>query len=227
MTHVLAPIGHHWLDATHISFGVVTGAVYGRRWKAEGSAFNGREPDEQRYGFDLAPLDSYSGRLWLLPTRHLAIQVSAGHLTAAEARQDGGREDVTRVTASATYHRLVNDRLWATTIAWGRNHEAGGLSSPAFLAETSAQTSPRNTVFARIEVVGKTSAELAVPTSPDRVFAVAKADAGYIRRLAERHGMHVGAGGSAGVGRVPAELTSLYNGRFPVEASVFLEVGSQ
>src|SRR4029079_5514565 len=39
----VAPISHHWLDATHISFGVVTGGVAGPRWRAEASAFNGRE----------------------------------------------------------------------------------------------------------------------------------------------------------------------------------------
>jgi len=27
----LAPIGHHWFDATHIAFGVITGGVYGRQ----------------------------------------------------------------------------------------------------------------------------------------------------------------------------------------------------
>ena len=48
----IAPISHHWLDATHITFGVVTAGVYGRRWKAEGSAFNGREPNESRTGFE-------------------------------------------------------------------------------------------------------------------------------------------------------------------------------
>jgi hypothetical protein len=33
----LAPISHHWLDSTHITYGVTTGAVYGKKWKAEAS----------------------------------------------------------------------------------------------------------------------------------------------------------------------------------------------
>jgi hypothetical protein len=41
----LAPIGHHWQDATHISFGVLTGALYTHAVKLEGSLFNGRDPD--------------------------------------------------------------------------------------------------------------------------------------------------------------------------------------
>ena len=48
MPNPLAPIAHHWLDSTHITFGVVTGALYGQRWKAEASVFNGRELDEDR-----------------------------------------------------------------------------------------------------------------------------------------------------------------------------------
>src|SRR5918996_5788551 len=67
MPNPLAPIGHHWLDSTHITFGVVTGAVYGARWKAETSIFNGREPDEGRKDFDFAALDSIAGRVWFSP----------------------------------------------------------------------------------------------------------------------------------------------------------------
>ena len=29
MPNPLAPIAHHWLDSTHVTFGVVTGALYG------------------------------------------------------------------------------------------------------------------------------------------------------------------------------------------------------
>ena len=64
MSNPIAPISHHWLDSSHITFGVVTGAIYGRAWKIEGSSFNGREPDDERYDFDLAAMDSYSGRAW-------------------------------------------------------------------------------------------------------------------------------------------------------------------
>ncbi len=61
MPNPVAPLSHHWLDATHVVFGVVTGGVYGARWKAEASVFNGREPDEHRTDFDFGALDSVSG----------------------------------------------------------------------------------------------------------------------------------------------------------------------
>src|SRR4030095_10410389 len=64
MANPLAPISHHWLDATHTPSGRVTGGVYTGRWKAEASAFTGREPDDRRTNLEFAALDSASGRLW-------------------------------------------------------------------------------------------------------------------------------------------------------------------
>src|SRR5581483_8945649 len=111
MPDPIAPIAHHWLDSTHVSFGVITAGVYGRRWKAESSLFNGREPDEHRTNFDFGALDSYSARAWLVATPRLVFQLSAGHLKDAEVADAGGlalplapRVTVNRVTASATYH---------------------------------------------------------------------------------------------------------------------------
>ena len=60
MSNPLAPITHHWFDATHITYGVVTAGVYGARWKGEASVFNGREPDETRTDFDFGALDRKS-----------------------------------------------------------------------------------------------------------------------------------------------------------------------
>jgi hypothetical protein len=68
-----APIGHHWADATHITFGVATAGVRVGMFKLEGSSFTGREPDEDRYNFDKPRFDSWSGRLWFAPSAALGI----------------------------------------------------------------------------------------------------------------------------------------------------------
>ena len=68
MPNPVAPITHHWIHSSHITFGLVTTGVYDRRWKAEASLFNAREPDEERADLDLGPLDSVSGRLTFMPT---------------------------------------------------------------------------------------------------------------------------------------------------------------
>jgi hypothetical protein len=222
MSNPLAPVAHHWLDSTHVTFGVVTGAVYGSRWKAEGSVFNGREPDDDRADFDFGALDSVSGRLWFLPTARLALQLSAGRLTEAESGEHGGPDiDVTRATASATYHAAVRgDGIWATTVAWGRNVESGAGSN-ALLAETSLTLRDRDTLFGRFEVVGKTAHDLAVPPETGDEFVVAKLQGGYTRFLTTWRGVKPGVGGGLSVGFVPAQLKDAYGRRANVGLSAF------
>src|SRR6185503_1518570 len=187
MPNPLAPISHHWLDSTHVTFGVVTGAVYGSKWKAEASVFNGREPDEERTNVDFAALDSVSGRLWFLPSARVALQLSAGHLKEAEPGDAGAaRVDVNRITASATYHVVFEeDSLWATTVAWGRNAESGHGASNAFLAESTVTFRQRDTLFGRLEFAAKSAHDLVVPEPPES-FTVAKLQAGYTRYLRAR-----------------------------------------
>lgn len=221
LPNLLAPITHHWLDASHITFGVVTGAVYGARWKAEASVFNGREPDERRTGFDLAPLDSVSGRVWFLPTPNLALQVSAGRLTEAEPGHDGGPAvDVTRTTASLTHHRPIGtDGIWASTAAWGRNTEAGEATN-ALLLETNLTLHDRDTWYGRFEIVGKDAHDLDVHR--EAVFTVAKLQGGYTRYLSSLRGMKPGIGVTASAGFVPDSLRPFYGRRVNPGVGVFV-----
>lgn len=82
-----APLGHHWQDATHISFGVATVGVFTNKARLEGSIFNGREPDEIRTNFDFrgAHLDSYSGRLTVNPAASWSILGSYVYLRNPES----------------------------------------------------------------------------------------------------------------------------------------------
>src|SRR5258706_3278276 len=78
------PISHHSLDSTDITYGVVTaGVVYGQ-WKIEGSIFNGREPDQQRWDLDPLRLDSASARISWNPTENWAFQTSYGFIKSPE-----------------------------------------------------------------------------------------------------------------------------------------------
>ena len=220
----LAPISHHWLDATHITFGVVTGAIYGSRWKAETSIFNGREPDEQRADFDFAALDSMSGRVWFSPTPQVTLQLSAGHLNEAEPGHDGvGRVDVTRISASATYHRSLRaDSIWATTVAWGRNGEEGEATH-ALLAETNITLDERDSWFGRFEIGSKAAHDLHIHFS-EEIFTVAKLQAGYARYLPAWRRLKPGLGGSFSLAFVPSGLEELYGGRVNPGFAVFLTI---
>lgn len=224
MPNPLAPTTHHWFDSTHITYGVVTGGVYGKRWKAETSVFNGREPDEDRTNFDFAALDSWSGRVWFMPTSRWALQASAGRLTEAEAGRDGGpRIDVNRVTASATYHRVLGQgHIWASTVGWGRNQEPGSTGTNAVLAETNLMLNDQDTWFGRFELSQKSGHDLAVESH--EVFTVAKLEGGYTRYFATWNGLQPGLGGELSAGIVPDSLTPLYGRRVNFGFGIFLTV---
>ncbi len=212
----IAPISHHWLDATHISFGVVTAGLYGRRWKLEGSVFNGREPDEDRYDLDFDKLDSYSGRIWFLPSDRWSLQASAGRLVDAEAPRDGGEpESITRATASATYHRpLGPTSIWASTLAWGSNIEKDHTTH-AVLAESNLSLGERDVFFARGEVNGKTGRDLALPEGAgaalqEKIFTIGKIALGYDRQIGEVAGLLPGIGVAGSFSIVPRSLEPFY-----------------
>ncbi len=223
MPNPLAPISHHWLDSTHITFGVVTGAVYGSKWKAEASVFNGREPDEKRTTIDFAAPDSVSGRLWFLPSPRVALQVSAGHLKEAEPGDAGAaRVDVNRITASATYHRVFEENtLWATTVAWGRNAESGHGASHAVLAESTVTFRQRDTIFGRLEFAAKSAHDLVVPEPPES-FTVAKLQGGYTRYFRAWSGFQPGVGAGLSLGIVPDTLATTYGRRVNPGVAIFL-----
>src|SRR6266849_1923558 len=119
-----APLTHHWQDATHVSFGVLTAGVFGQHWKLEGSVFNGREPNEERWGFDRIRLDSYSGRFTAHLDSNWTFSVGYGFLKSPEALNP--TEPVHRATASVLQGRKIgrNGQL-ATAIVWGANRRAG------------------------------------------------------------------------------------------------------
>ncbi len=224
MANPLAPITHHWFDSTHITYGVATAGIFGGRWKVEGSVFNGREPDERRTDFDFGAMDSWSGRGWFLPTKEWAVQVSAGHLNEAEAGHAGEPPtDVRRVTASISYHRLFGvGSLWANTIGWGRNSEAGADATSALLLESSLSINDRDVWYGRFEAAGKSSHDLVV--SGGELFTVAKLQGGYARYSGEWKGLRPGIGVSVSAGIVPDQLRPAYGGRLNAGVGIYLTI---
>ncbi len=221
MPNPVAPVTHHWFDSTHITYGIVTAGVYARRWKAETSLFNGREPDENRTNFDFGALDSWSGRVWFLPTSRWALQASAGRLTEAEAGREGGpRTDVDRVTASATYHRRLGETgIWASTVGWGRNTEPERAGTNAVLAETNITFDDRNAWFGRFELSEKSGHDLAIESHD--VYIVAKLEAGYTQYFPAWKDLKPGIGGMLTAGVVPGSLEPVYGQRVNLGFGVF------
>ncbi len=150
-----AALSHHLQDSTHISFGVFTTGFSYRWFKLEGSIFNGREPDENRYNFEAHPWNSRSVRLSFAPNRNWSMQISHGFLRHPEALEPG---DVRRTTASISYNRPFERGNWATSIIWGRNH----LNSPdkignlnGYTTESTVNFLDKNYLYTRLELVDK------------------------------------------------------------------------
>jgi hypothetical protein len=148
----MTPISHHWLDSTHVTFGVVTAGWVHDRWKLEVSQFTGREPDQYRFNFDSARFDSTSARLSWNPDSNWSLQVSGGWLKSPEQLEPDINEQ--RVTASATYYNAFEFGSIAATAAFGHKHLSNGVSEDAGLLEAEYKPHPLWTVFARTEIIG-------------------------------------------------------------------------
>lgn len=145
-----APITHHWLDSTHIVFGVVTGGFVHDDWKFEVSQFTGREPDQNRTDFDPARFDSTSVRLSWNPDEHWSLQTSWGYLNSPE--QLAPTIDERRTTASATYvAQFAGDSTFSATLAWGLKQLRSGGGLNGVLLEAEYKPSEIWTIFARAE----------------------------------------------------------------------------
>ena len=131
-----APISHHWLDSTHISFGVVTAGLVLDRVKIEVSRFNGREPDQHRWNIETGPLDSTAVRVSWNPTADARRCRAAGaHFTDPEQLEPG--VDQKRWSASALYAgEIAPGWKLAATLAWGRKM-VEHHKDDAFVAEAS------------------------------------------------------------------------------------------
>ncbi|MEQ1870917.1 MAG: hypothetical protein ABL961_12940 [Vicinamibacterales bacterium] len=230
MANPIGPMTHHWLDSTHVAFGVVTVGVNNQRWKAELSAFNGRAPDEGRVALDLGALDSVAGRISFLATDRLALQVSTARLRDATTEFPVRSDPATRVTASAIYHVPLGPRgIWATTVAYGVNHArevvAGTIlntTTSAALLETSVTVSDRHTVFSRGEVGAMPAHHLHAHEYSRSVVAIGKLQVGYVRHWGAAKGLVPGIGGTFSLSLLPPALAPRYAGRVAPGLGVFL-----
>ena len=150
-----APLAHHSQDSTHISFGVfTTGFTY--RWlKLEGSVFNAREPDDQRYGFEFNPWNSRSFRVSIAPSSNWTMQYSYGFLKNPEQLEPG---DTHRQTASVQYNKPFARGNWATSLIWGRNREEHGgevFRLNGYTAESTVNFLDKNYAYTRLELVDR------------------------------------------------------------------------
>ncbi|HEY1992660.1 MAG TPA: hypothetical protein VGH71_09385 [Gammaproteobacteria bacterium] len=203
-----APISHHWLDSTHVTYGVLTLGYTWQQLRAEVSAFHGREPDQFRYNIETGRLDSASARLSWNPDPHWSLQLSRGYIHSPEELQS--QVDQHRTTASAIYDRPLDDGNWATTVAWGRDDDQPGRALDAFLAESAVTLHATHTVFARLERVEEDELFSGAAPLAGQEFGVTKFSVGYIHDWPLAAHLRFGLGGLVSLYALPAAVDSAY-----------------
>jgi hypothetical protein len=217
-----APISHHWIDATHITFGVATlGLRYGN-FKIEGSSFTGKEPDEHRYNFDKPLFDSWSGRISYNPSENWALQVSHGFLKNPETLQSG---DINRTTASAIYSLPLNNGTFNATAVWGMNKAKGHDGENAVLVEGEWRKN-KLALYGRYDWVQKSLEELVLDENVyghDAVFPVNAFTLGFNYDLFKIGKAKVAGGSQFTLYHADDRLDDLY-GKNPMAFEVFLRL---
>ena len=201
----MTPLAHHWLDSTHVTFGVATAGWVHDAWKVEMSQFTGREPDQFRFNFDRPRFDSTAARLSFNPTPNWSLQVSAGWLKSPEALEPLVNER--RLTASATWFDSFDFGTLAATLALGNKHLSNDTDESAVLLEAEYKPDTAWTVFARAETLG--SDEL-VPGSAVR--QAGEASAGLIHDWPVARQVKLGLGGLYAFDFAPASAAAPYGG---------------
>jgi hypothetical protein len=221
----LAPLGHHTFDSTHISFGVVTASVERGWWTAEGSVFNGREPNEHRWDVDFAALDSYAGRLWIRPHAGWEFQVSSGKLTEPEELVPG---DAVRTTASGSWFRQYASGFSAVTVGYGVTNAHDELRHGVF-GEFSIERG-RHGLSARVERQDVEAAVLITGEVPDEhhdgveeAATVSALTVSGVRRVMSVKGFEGAIGAQVGFHWTPTVLRPTH-GNHPVSYQVFFRL---
>lgn len=219
-----APLSHHWVDATHITFGVATLGVRYGKFRLEGSSFTGREPNEQRYNFDQPRFDSRSARLSFNTDRHWALQISHAFIESPEELHVN--EDVYRTTASAVYSKQWRKNLlFNATALWGLNKTKHFDGEHAALAEASLYIN-RLAVYGRYEWVQKSGEELGLPEPQfdhHDLFPVNAMTLGAAYDVLKIKPVRLAAGGQFSFYAADSRLDGLY-GKNPMSFEVYLRL---
>lgn len=215
----LAPLSHHLQDSTHTSFGVVTTGLVMHWLRLEGSAFNGREPNEQRWSIQLGALNSWSTRASIAPSRNWTAQYSIGRLDHPEALEPTSQW---RQTASVEYNRPAHWGDWASTFIWGRVRKIEtNTTLNSYLLESTANFWRRDYAFTRLELVDKDELFPSALTHP--AYRVGAYTFGGVRDLVQNRAWQLGLGADVTFYSKPQALDASY-GNTPVSFQIFLRM---
>jgi len=221
-----ATLSHHWQDSTHIANEVVTLGLSHKKFKLEASGFYGSEPNENRWNIDSGPINSWSARLWVFPSKNWASQVSFGRIARPEALESG---DQVRSTASLHYTKPIGDNSWSTSFVWGRNHSTETRRNVnSYLVESVLPIGDKNFLTGRAELVDKDELFRGQPEIEERLdqaygstFRIGSYTIGYTRDIKLFRDVETGIGANFTAYSLPGAIKPYY-GDHPVGGNIFL-----
>jgi hypothetical protein len=231
----IAPIGHHWQDATHVSYGVATLGARARGATLEASAFNARESDFEHPwpDFSHGRLDSFAGRVGFLRSG-IGLQGWWGYLKGHDP-----------TTPEMQMHRygasLSLDKGRSSSLAvWGMNvHHHDGAShlflhgdpnaspharSSSGLLESSLKVNDALVVFGRAERVRKSGEELGFQGGNLlQLYDIRSASLGLRRDVATAGVARLALAARGSAIFLPPTLELTYGRRTPLELHLFAQ----
>ena len=229
----VAPIGHHWQDATHVSYGVA-GIGY-RRGPAllEITTFNARESDHKSPwpDFSHGRLDSFAARVnWAQST--FGASAWWGYLASHDPIAP--EMQMHRYGASASVERSgIRGGRWASLAVWGMNaHHHDGSShlllhgdpnasphvrSSSVLLESTLGIGTELALFARAERVLKNGEELGfLGGDLMTLYDIRTMSFGARRDVATLSGARLSLGARGSISVLPSSLELAYGTRRPM-----------
>jgi hypothetical protein len=217
-----APLGHHWQDATHITFGVSTIGFRYKIAKFEISNFTGREPDENRYNFDKPRFDSWSYRFSVNPTDNFAVQFSQAFIKAPETLEP--EENITRTATSVLHSIILGEKTHLTSAAiWGINQEWEHRPEHSALLESNLQMN-KTAIYGRYEFIQKSTRELNTDLNgSDKLFPINALTLGACYNFLHEFNTNFRIGIQGSSFFTPSGLRGLY-GKLPLSAEIYIHV---
>ena len=192
------------------------------KFKLDGSSFTGREPNENRYDFDLPRFDSYSGRIALNPNAYWSFQVSEGFAKSPEETKLD--EDVYRTTASVVYSTPLRKSNFVNVTALGGLNHSHADEQAALLE--AVLVVKHLSVYGRYEYVQKSGEELDLDPNfyeLKDLFPVNAITLGVGFDIIQSKATRVAIGAQGSYFSADSRLNSLY-GQNPSSAEVFIRL---
>jgi len=217
-----APLGHHWQDASHVTFGVGTLGLRYKWFRLEGSSFTGREPDEERFDFDAPRFDSWSARLSIAPSAQWSMQASTAFIRSPEALDPA--EDVRRTTASIAHVLPLGDASLNSIAVWGLNDAGHGHREHSALLE-SAHVTARSNTYLRYEWIEKSTDELGLEEELGHgtIGTINTLTIGHSQRIVQAAHTDLFLGAQVS-GALPGPLLEPFYGAMPISWAVYLRI---